>query len=125
MMIDRNQITFPQRMPVPDQDVLWRIKEQYYSVCINADGDTFGKSPLYVEARWYPVTRRTPKGAWIGGKFVKLNARKKYACETLEDAIESFIARKEKQVKILTAQLETAKLALSKVKAYSLGGTNE
>lgn len=64
-----------------------------------------------VEALWFPVRKRTPKGAWIYDRFVLLTARKKYACETLEEAVESFLARKTRQASIYQHRLNDAKRA--------------
>jgi hypothetical protein len=41
-----------------------------------------------------------------------MEARRKYACLTEEDALTSFIARKERHIDILEAQAESAKKAL-------------
>jgi hypothetical protein len=46
-------------------------------------------------------------------KFVLLTAKKQYACATKEEALTSFLARKERQIKILEANLERAKRALA------------
>ena len=75
----------------------------------------------------FPVTKETPCGVWIkipwidsmegkGKKFILTNARKKYACPTIEEARESFMARKRRQIMILKGQLERARLALSLMK---------
>ena len=65
----------------------------------------------------YPIIKETPKGIWINDwskkRFVNLNARKKFACLTKEDALISFKARKERQIRILESQLRHAKEALS------------
>lgn len=61
----------------------------------------------------YIVERVTPKGVWLEGRrFVLTSARKRFACPTKEEARESFIARKNRQVRILKAQLLDAELAL-------------
>jgi hypothetical protein len=57
--------------------------------------------------------RRTPKGAWIGGKFVRLTAHKKWACNTEDDALESFKARKRRQIAILSGNLQRAERELA------------
>lgn len=76
---------------------------------------------IRVILREYDIIKKTPKGFWINyckdtGKnkfrFVLSNARKKFAHETIEAAAESFVARKERQIKILKAQLECAKKEL-------------
>lgn len=71
----------------------------------------------------YDVVKTTPKGVWINltdefddvaqQKFVLNNANKKWACPTPELALESFIARKNRQIKILRAQVDTATEALN------------
>lgn len=74
--------------------------------------------------RSYPVLRTTAKGVWIdmaweGEKFILLRARKKFACATKEEALESFLARKERQVSILSRQLKNAQKALQLGKEMS------
>lgn len=58
----------------------------------------------------FKVIKTTPQGAWICvdgfKKFVLLTARKRYACITKREAVESFIARKRKQLKILRDQID-------------------
>jgi hypothetical protein len=71
-----------------------------------------GRAYLYAES--IPVLRETKKGVWIGydeeGKrFVLNDARKRYACPTVEEALESLKARKHRQIRILQGQLENAK----------------
>lgn len=72
-----------------------------------------GRTELYLHS--YEVLKETPKGVWIQAygtkKFILQNARKKFACPTIEEAIESFIARKKRQIRILSGQLENAKMA--------------
>jgi hypothetical protein len=95
-------------------DVLYRCEARRYSYTINADLDQYGVTFPELKINWYRVTKRTPKGAWIeGDKFVLLSARKKYACETIEEAIESFRQRKKRQIKLLETQLRKAKEDLS------------
>lgn len=65
----------------------------------------------------YEVIKQTPKGVWIetlvGNKrFVKTEARKRFACPTKEEALESFKARKTRQARILKAQLRNVEMAL-------------
>ena len=73
---------------------------------------------MYLHA--YNVIKLTPKGKWIeysnkkGRKFVLNNTRKGFARETKEGALNSFIARKEKQIMIMTMQLTDIKNALNK-----------
>jgi len=68
----------------------------------------------------YNVIKLTPKGRWIdypnkrGRRFVLNNTRKAFARKTKEEALHSFIARKEKQIMIMTMQLTDIKNALNK-----------
>jgi hypothetical protein len=74
---------------------------------------------IHVYFREFDVIKETPRGVWIdiyGAKrFVLKEARKRYACPSKEEAKESFKARKTRQIKILTKQLENAKRALESV----------
>lgn len=65
----------------------------------------------------FSVLRHTPKGVWLTNKglwggtsrhFVRNEARKRFACPTKEDALESYIARKKRQIQILEDQVKHA-----------------
>lgn len=66
------------------------------------------------------VLKTTPCGAWIdhfgARRFVKSDARKRFACPTKEEAMVSFIARKRRQAAILRGQLDGVEEALRKAK---------
>lgn len=78
------------------------------------------------ERIFYPI-KETPKGYWISSdpryaertcpyyanrkRWVSKTSRKRYAYPTKEQAMESFVARKRRQVAILEGQLERAKVA--------------
>lgn len=65
----------------------------------------------------YPIIKRTKCGAWIdywgSKKFVNLEARKRFACLTAEEALKSFQARKRRQISILKHRLAEAEAALT------------
>lgn len=70
----------------------------------------------------YPVLNYTPKGTWIDtglGKkrFVRRESRKKFACSTIAEAVESLQRRRERQITVLAARLRRAheELALAKM----------
>jgi|GEM_PF-5104034 len=89
-----------------ETDVLYRFDE--FSTC---DG-------VRIYCTSYQIVKRTPKGAWINlwygkNKFVLADARKRWACPCRESAMESFRARKTKQIEHLTRQLDRAKCALA------------
>lgn len=121
-------------------EVLYRYEDRTYSRGVNEFDDPLPGYTLRVELYEYPIVKRTPKGAWIytglcfpmpldledrkEQRFVCLTRRKKYACETKEDAMESFRARKQRQISILRAQLQHAKNALEASKNSTMGLTD-
>lgn len=80
--------------------------------------DTATENGVNVYRQEYRVVRETPCGVWIDdysfakGRFVLLGTRKQFAHETPDEAAQSFLARKKRQVGILTHQLYRAKDAL-------------
>lgn len=68
----------------------------------------------------FPVVKRTPKGVWLctrslddqPDKFILLSATKRWACPTKGEALESFKRRKQRQIAILSGQINRAKEAL-------------
>jgi hypothetical protein len=76
---------------------------------IDSEREIYGVSDPVLEMCWWTVKRRTPCGArLVGGKFVNLNANKKWACNTQNEALESFIAKKARQIRILSNNLARA-----------------
>lgn len=67
----------------------------------------------------YRIRERTPKGVWIGSykkRWVNLEAKKRFAYETPEQAMENFIARTKRCVLLMEWQLKAAKHYLSGIK---------
>lgn len=109
-------------------DLMYRYEDVAYA----APFDDTGRLPgtVKVELRTYKIVRRTDKGTWIAGcfkdssgmivigakRFVLLTARKRFACPTLDEARASFVARKQKQVRIYKARIERAIWALAEIK---------
>ena len=87
---------------------------KYYRV---EDVRTTGGPQVYL--REFDVVKTTEKGVWIESygwrRFVLTGAHRRYACATIDDAIESFKARKARQRKILTAQLTHVERALARL----------
>jgi len=118
----------PYGHPKEGVDVLWRVEAKSYSYVIDADREEYGTTAPRLELHWFPVTKRTPCGAWIGysslfadGRFVRLTANKRFACSTIKEALESFRQRRRRQVRILTNQLKTAEYELGMVEAVIEG----
>lgn len=86
---------------------LYRIEEMRYSERV----------AIHLVA--YAIHYATPEGHvlwdWSGARrrFVNATARKLYAYTTVDDALESFVRRKQRQIKILSAQLRRAEKALA------------
>jgi len=92
----------------------YRYVDTLYS---RGDGDFDYSTYVDVYLLEYDVVKETLKGIWIQDilgrrRFVNLNSRKKFACLSKEDALISFKARKERQIRILESQLKLAKEAL-------------
>lgn len=72
---------------------------------------------MSVSLEKYRILSYTKCGVWISyafrKKFVNLERVKKFACKTVEDAIDSYIARKKAQVRIYSARLKDAESALN------------
>jgi hypothetical protein len=107
------RLNYPHGKPPEGVDALWRCEAQSYSYVIDADREEYGVTDPRLEMRWYPVDRRTPKGAWVCGEFQLLTAFKKKFSESEEGAIRDFKARKNKQIKILSRQLGRAEQELA------------
>lgn len=76
----------------------------------------------------YRVIKHTPKGVWlelgIDKRLVLRHSRKRFACPTKEEALESFIARKECQIRILEDKLKMTKSALAQAQHRSSPSSN-
>ena len=114
------KLHYPHGKPPEGRDVLWRCEAQSYSYIIDADREEYGVTTPRLELRWYPVDRRTPKGAWVCGEFQLLTAFKKKFSETEEDAVSDFKARKRKQISIVTRQLLRAQQELALTEPHPL-----
>lgn len=86
----------------------------YASMCDEFDNPTGpGRKELHIQS--YPVLRTTPKGVVIElspdePRLVLHQSRNQYASPTKEQALKNFIARKKRQIYILSGQLEAAKV---------------
>lgn len=98
-------------------DYFYRVEETTYSAGCDEFGDPLPGGPTMTNLHAYEVIKRTPCGAWIaagdtGRKFVLLTANKRYAVPTVEEAIESFKARKKRQKAIYAARIKSIDEAL-------------
>jgi hypothetical protein len=79
--------------------------------------DTMG---IRVIKKKFKVVKETPCGYWVrlyysfnDKKWVSKVAKKRYAYPTEQEAMTNFKARKRRQIEILSAQLQDAKVALA------------
>jgi hypothetical protein len=93
----------------------YRYTSHLVSNGIDEYGVRWGDPKIELQVSKYRVTKETPKGVWLDfygtKKFVLRDARKRWACPTQEEARESFIHRKQRQIGILARQLDHAKAA--------------
>lgn len=108
------------------KEVYYRYDSRYEeSGYMDESGDyrTLAGGAVIIQLRKFTVTKKTEKGVWVNNgygmtKFILDNARKRYAYPTQALAWESFIARKEKQIRILKRQLLCAEICLKQDPPY-------
>jgi hypothetical protein len=70
----------------------------------------------HLRLHFFPIKSVTPKGVWIDDqgrkRFILVGARKRYACPTIVEALESFVARKKRQLGILQTQVNNVEFYL-------------
>lgn len=100
--------------------VWYRIENYQTASSVDEFDRPLGASTTHIRVCKFEVLKTTPKGVWLnayhGKRFVLFEAQKKFACPTLEEAEVSFLARKLRQTKILTAQLATVSKAINLLK---------
>lgn len=106
--------------------VLYRYDARIYASLMREDYPQLlsDAGTMRLEPTEYPIIKDTPCGAWVDDygrkRWVNLEATKKFACRSKDEALASFIARKRRQIEILERQLADARRALKK--AEVLGG---
>lgn len=97
-------------------DIWYRFENHLESAGVDEWDNPLGPPQVRVNIRKFVVEKETPKGVWLQAaffrRFVLRGARKRYACPTLEEALESFKARKQAQLRILNTQIGRVELAL-------------
>ena len=102
--------------PTLTGEVWYRYADVQYSAGCDEVGNLLPYAgPVGIRLEEHGVAKHTPKGVWlISGRFVLKDSRKRFACPTKEEAMASFIARKQRQIRILSAQLARATEAVRK-----------
>jgi len=87
----------------------YRFEDYLESSGVDEWDNSLGPPIQRVRIREFDVEKETPKGVWIRGfmfrRFQLKECRKRFACPSVELAMESFMARKRKQAKILRTRL--------------------
>lgn len=97
----------------------YRYVDVVYSGGVSEHGDAIPGGPhtLKVHLRKFDVAKITPKGVRLdNGRFVLSSARRRFACPTIDEARQSFIARKKAQIRIYSDKLACAERALQIIK---------
>jgi hypothetical protein len=94
----------------PPAEVWYRVVDFRYAPTLDEWDRPQGDGQSALKVSEYLVVRHTERGVWLhldgwGRRFVLRDARKRFACPTLKEAWESFRARKERQLRLLTAQI--------------------
>jgi hypothetical protein len=102
-----------------DLGVMYRVEADWRAGWDPYDDVALPATLTGFKATAFPVVKLTPKGKWIRAhgerKFILNDARKRFACETVELAVKGFKARRECQIRLLTGQLNRAKKELARL----------
>lgn len=110
-----------------DPKVLYRYEGFHYGR--SGDENGFGVSRVYqINCHQYRVEKETPKGFWINGferKWVPKKEGNRWAHETKEQALASFIARKKRAIKFASSRLKDQEMYLAKAEMILEKGIEE
>ena len=108
-------------------DIWYRYEDIRYAAPLDEYDQAVGRGRLVIELRKFEVNKITPKGVWLAYKFgaltcgdrrfVLLDAHKRFACPTIKEAKESFLARKRKQSRIYKSRMLDAEEAIHMIEA--------
>ena len=91
-------------------EVWYRMEGVQYAPPIDDFGNLSGPSRIDVVIHQYEVSHHTPCGVRLeSGKVVLHRHKKKFACATVEEAKQCFLAKKNRQIKILSAKVNAVK----------------
>lgn len=105
----------------------YRYQETHYAPPYDYEwGDWRGEGSTEIHLHEFTVVKHTPKGVWLTAgygdrRFVLKDAYKRFACPTKEEAFESFLARKKREIKIYKARIASAERALTAAEKLAEG----
>jgi hypothetical protein len=91
----------------------YRYEDVKYAAPLDEFDEPMGEGDLHLHLRAYRIDKHTPCGVWAAGRWISRDARKRFACPTRMEALESYIARKTGQARILRAKLNKAESLLN------------
>lgn len=99
------------------EETWFRFEDIQYAPSLDEWDDVIGGTGrLTIQVQCLPVAKHTPKGVRLcNGKFILREGRKRWACPTVQEALESFIARKQRQKNIHLATVRRAESAIAMV----------
>ena len=111
-------------------DHWYSIHDVQYAPPLDEFDNPVGTGRIDYTIRQFEVVRVTPKGVWLkptpfgydDPRFVLMGKGKRLAHPTLEQAVESFKARKTRQVSILSHQIRRVEVALRLVESHFSSG---
>jgi hypothetical protein len=103
----------------------FRYESRRYAAPVDEFDNPIGCGRIEIRVFRYPIVKVTRKGAWLDvglskNRFVLRDGNKRFACPTRQEALQSFVARKLRQISILRAQLSGAEDALRIVRLEHL-----
>ena len=92
----------------------YRFQETYYASSLDEfDNPIPDSGTVRLHLLKFDVEKTTPKGVRLaGGRWVNESSRKRYACPSIEEARQSFLARKRAEIKHLLARVRKVEKAL-------------
>lgn len=107
----------------------YRFEEQRYAAPLDEYDMPTGRGRMVLHLRKMKVVKHTQKGVKLSGlsyselapRLVLHAGRKKFACKTVEEAWDSFVARKNAQIRIYKARIADAQAALELSGRYEEG----
>ena len=100
----------------PTAEVFYRYDAYPVSTGVDEFDNPLPGLRVEVYLHRYPVIKYTPKGVWVNvygrKRFVLLSARKKFACKDLDEALESFLARKRRYLSILSSKTQATQMMM-------------
>ena len=92
----------------------YRAAHINYAPSLDQFDEPMGQGRVEVVVYHYAVAKHTPKGVRLeNGKFVSNTSRRRFANPTREEAIVSYLARKEAEISIYQARIKNIKRAMA------------